>query len=304
MSSLDLTVVAAEMSKAGVIVAEPDQLRTDGVLCRFSTNAHDKYRRRRDGWAVIFADGPRPVVAFGDWSRGISESIVIGGGTRLSPAERERQRIAVEQSKATRAYELRRRHAFAAVDAVRMWSQAGEASADHPYLARKGVDAKGVRDYRGAILVPMHDSKGSILNLQRIRADGQKRFLRGGRVSGLYASIGTAGEHILLCEGWATGKSLNAVTALPVAVAFSSGNLYSVAVELRRKYPSVKITVCADNDAKPDGSNPGVKAATAAAMAVAGHLAIPPTIGDFNDFIAANGGLDNPIEVLPSERFT
>ena len=60
--------------------------------------------------------------------------------------------------------------------------------------------------------------------------------------------------------------------------------------------------MCADNDDKPDGSNPGVKAAKAAAAAIGGYLAIPPTPGDFNDYHAANRGSPEIIEVLASER--
>ena len=86
--------------------------------------------------------------------------------------------------------------------------------------------------------MPLRDDQGRICNLQRIRADGQKRFLRGGRVQGLYACLGgPVGEHIIVCEGWATGKSLHAATGLPVAVAFSAGNLVAIAKTMRTNIP-------------------------------------------------------------------
>jgi len=304
MSMLDQRDFVAAMAREGVHVAEVDRLRMDGVLCRFSTSDRDRYRRQRNGWAVIFTDGPRPVVTFGDWSQGISQTVVVGGEIDLSAAERERQRIALEQARTARQAELRARHASAAREAERLWSTASAACEFHPYLMRKTIDAHGLRERGGFLLVPLRNDRGDLMNVQKIRADGQKRFLRGGRVAGLYASIGVVGDHLLLCEGWATAKSLHRATGLPVAVAFSSGNLLAVAEVLRRKYPASRITVCADNDFKPDGSNPGVKAATAAAMAVGGHLAIPPSNGDFNDFYAAGPGNTAMIEVFTSESST
>ena len=94
----------------------------------------------------------------------------------------------------------------------------------------------------------------------------------------------------MICEGWATGKSLHTATKLPVAVAFSAGNLLEVSRTMRAKYPSVRITLCADNDAKDDGSNPGVEYASRAAQAIGGNIAIPPIPGDWNDYLTANRG--------------
>lgn len=300
--NLQVDVVAA-LHSVGVNVAEPAQLRMDGVLCRFSTNKHDRQMRRRNGWAVVFTDGVRPVVTGGDWSKGINETILLGdGSSTLDAAERERQRISIEQAKASRAAEIRKRHLSAAWKANAQWNDARPASEHHPYIMSKGIDSAGLRDYLGSLIVPLRDKEGKIHNLQRIRADGQKRYLAGGRVAGLYASIGRVGDHLLICEGWATGKTLHAATGLPVAVAFSAGNLFNAAKVIRDKYPSARITVCADNDIKPDGTNPGVKAAKAAAAAVGGYLAIPPTPGDFNDYHAAHSGNSEITEVLASGR--
>jgi putative DNA primase/helicase len=293
--------VVDALRSVGVDVAEPDRLRMDGVICRFNTrNNHNT--RSRNGWAVIFTEGARPVVVGGDWSKGVADTVTLGGGGKLSAAEREKQRIAIEAARAAGAAERRGRHAFAAREANAQWNAATPASEHHPYLVRKGIGAAGVRDRLGFLLVPMRDDTGKLHNVQRIRADGQKRFLRGGLVSGLYASIGSAGDHLLICEGFATGATLHAATGLPVAVAFSAGNLFNVAKVIRNKYPSARITVCADNDTKPDGSNPGVKAATAAAAAVGGFLASPPTPGDFNDYYAAHSGNPEITEALVSER--
>lgn len=55
-------------------------------------------------------------------------------------------------------------------------------------------------------------------------------------------------------------------------------------IALREKYPHVRITICADNDANTPG-NPGLTKAREAAQSCSGFLAVPPIFGDFNDLI-------------------
>ncbi|RAO75794.1 toprim domain-containing protein [Dyella jiangningensis] len=274
----------------GVAPADPSRIRPDGVLCRF--DSEDDKRGKRNVWCVVFSDGPRPVVAFGHWARDIRETVVLGSSDPMTPAEREKQRIAIEQAKAARDAQVRHQQELAKREANAQWQESLPANEHHPYLQRKGITPAGARERCGFLLVPLRDDKGRICNLQRIRADGQKRFLRGGRVQGLYACLGgPVADHIIVCEGWATGKSLHDATGLPVAIAFSAGNLVAISQTMRGKYPTARITVAADNDLKPDGSNPGLRAATAAARAVDGYVAVPPIAGDFNDY-AAHGGAD------------
>ena len=69
-----------------------------------------------------------------------------------------------------------------------------------------------------------------------------------------------------------------------------AGNLGPVAEVLRREYPHAAITIVADNDDKPGREiNPGVIAATKAAMAIDARLAIPPVPGDANDLAILQG---------------
>lgn len=220
------------LRSVGVEVAEPHNYAWMACVCRFTTNDDDRCRHRRNGWAMVFTDGTRPVVTGGDWVKG---TVLLGSRGTLSTAAHERQRIAIESAKVARAAELQARHVCAAREANMQWNAALPASEHHPYLMQKGIDAAGVRDRHGFLLVPLRDDIGEIRNVQHIRADGQKRFLRGGLVSGLYASIGHVGDHLLICEGWATGKTLHAAAGLPVAVAFSAGNLFNVAKVIRNK---------------------------------------------------------------------
>lgn len=274
--------IAAAMKRHGMGPVDATQIRTDGIICRFDCDG-DK-RGKRNGWAVIFTDGPRAVATFGHWAKSIHVTEVIGQQGPMNAAEREKARIAVEAAKRTRAAELTLRRNTARHEAGIKWREGQPVSEHHPYLVKKGVDGIGVRERFGYLLVPLHNDKGELMNLQTIRCDGRKRFLAGGQVIGCYVSIGGGlGDHLLICEGWATGKSLHAATGLPVACAMSAGNLLPVAESFRRRYPHIRLTLCADNDVKDDGTNPGVSAARAAAAAVGGFVAIPEQPGDFND---------------------
>ncbi|AFC87390.1 toprim domain-containing protein [Frateuria aurantia] len=298
-----LSDTLAAMRLHGICPTEPSRLRLDGVLCRF----HDEGDRRdkRNGWAIVYADAERPVVVFGSWRKGEQHTAVLGDASRaMTAAERERQRLAIEQAQAARDAESRHRQRRAAVHARDEWLAARPASPLHPYLQRKGVTADGLRESAGKLLVPMHDAGGQLVNLQRIRSDGEKRFLSGGAVKGCHCLIGTVGPALLVAEGVATAKTLHAETGLPVAIAFSAGNLLAVTKIMRRRYPQAAITICADNDAKPDGSNPGLEAAELAARATGARVAVPPIPGDFNDYAttcAAQGGTPEAIEVKPNE---
>lgn len=247
--------IAAAMKRQGMEPVDATQIRTDGVICRFDCDG-DK-RGKRNAWAVVFNDGPRAVATFGHWAKGIHVTEVIGQQGPMNAAEREKARIAVEAAKRTRAADLLQRRNTAKREAGIRWREGQPVSEHHPYLLKKGIDGNGLRERFGLLLVPLRTDTGELVNLQTIRADGQKRFLPGGQVTGCYACIGgNVGDHLLICEGWATGKSLHAATSLPVACAMSAGNLLAVAESFRRRHPHIRITVCADNDVKDDGTNP------------------------------------------------
>ena len=104
----------------------------------------------------------------------------------------------------------------------------------HDYLARKGFPTHQGLVLDGMLLVPMRDPDSSELrSLQTISADGEKRFLKGGRAKGSVFVFG-AGTETYYCEGYATGLSIRAaLTSLyrqvRVVVCFSAGNLAHVA---------------------------------------------------------------------------
>ena len=138
------------------------------------------------------------------------------------------------------------RHAQAAGRAAELWGR-GRVAWEHPYLARKGVRQHGLKVLDGLLLVPVRID-GALSSLQTIDAEGNKRFLPGGRVvSGLHL-IGKPKALVYVVEGFATGASVHEATGKAVAVGFDCGNLRSVALAVHSKYPGSQIVVVADDD--------------------------------------------------------
>src|SRR5574337_297225 len=173
----------------------------------------------------------------------------------------------------------RKCQAGAAAAAAVRWAAAKPAGDDHQYLIAKGVRAHGLRIEGGhTALVPMRDTDGRLHNLQGIAPDGTKRFMPGGRVTGLYHAIGRPSGKLAICEGYATAATIHEQTGLAVAVAFNCGNLLPVAKALRAKFPCLTLILAADDDWRTEG-NPGLTAARAAAAAVGGLVAVPNFTG-------------------------
>jgi putative DNA primase/helicase len=218
----------------------------------------------------------------------LSASRPAEAAARAASAQTEKDAAESQAAAANRAAEL-----------LAKAEQTGESA----YLQRKGVRAYAVRfGADGVLLVPLADHTGAVHNVQLIKPDGTKRFLAGGRKSGLWHWTITpppadAGV-LLIAEGYATAASLTEATGYPCAVAFDCGNLSKVARSIRGAFPAARIVLCADDDsAKHSGArkNPGLAAAQAAAQAIQGRVAVPaPLAGqqtDFND-LAQSAGLE------------
>lgn len=219
----------------------------------------------------------------------------------VAEAQRRTERQQREQAEAKRVIEANKRARREAESALRDAQDSGASE----YLSRKHCNAYGVKFAGDVLLVPMHNETGELWNVQRIAPDGQKRFLEGGRKSGLWhwivPALATPDAPMLIAEGYATAASLHQATGFACAVAFDCGNLIHVAKSLRALHPKARIVVCADDDANdktkhPDGRNPGKDHADKAAKAVHGVVAVPVGLPDgqtdFND-LAVFAGLDS-----------
>ena len=286
MNSLDS--FCAALRAAGLDYDGP--LVADGKLHRFKA-AGDK---ARNSWFILFPGTPT-AGAFGCWKRGFTEKWCERKG-QLSLAERADVQRRWQEAERERTRTEKERHAQARKTAAWILDHSAPASASHPYLAAKGIQRHdAILQRRDALVLPLRDANGELHSLQFIGADGQKLFLKGGRVAGCFCSIANETEGpLVVCEGFATGASIHEATSFATVCAMNCGNLKAVAESLRAKWPARDIIIAADNDAFTNDKtgrpfNPGVEAATAAAQAIRARLAIPqfadastqPT--DFND---------------------
>lgn len=221
-------------------------------------------------------------------------------GVPLSASDKVRiKRERAEREKAAAAA-LEENQAATAVIAAKEWATAAN-SGKSAYLVKKEISAYGLRYGQGGVLlVPLLDDLGKLWNVQRIFANGDKRFLKDGRVSFCFHLIGdvAASDWLLIAEGYATAATLHEATGYAVAVAFNEANIKHVAASLRALHPAAKMLICADDDSETEaktGKNPGIVAAAAAAKAVSGAWCKPAGLAvgktDFND-LAATSGLD------------
>lgn len=220
--------------------------------------------RDKPGWYLLhditLERGDRAIVgAFGIW-RGSDNGAqkVDLNLPELSPEQkkaiRDQMRADAKRVEAQRAAETK----HAAARAAAMWKRLSE-DGDSEYLARKRVGAHGVRfSPSGSLYIPMCDNAGAVWGLQAILPKGSKRIARtrrdkefwpaGHEKKGKYHLIGLPTWVVLVAEGYATAATLHEATGLPVAVAFDAGNLSPVVDNLRKRYPKVKVLICADDD--------------------------------------------------------
>jgi len=187
----------------------------------------------------------------------------------------------------------------------------------HPYLKQKQVQNIGLHvSDNGNLLIPARDVNGKLWSIQTVQPNGNKRFQKNARKTGLMHIIdpeNKIGEglgyftnkylgqgSVLIAEGYATAASVHEATQRPTIVAFDAGNLKPVAEAVRKQYPHAKIVIAADNDHKlehkPYG-NVGKIKATEAALAVGGFMVAPgfddeqkaKGLSDWNDLAQANG---------------
>lgn len=278
-----------------------------GIFDEWSRGAGDGYKARdaRDTWNSTSPDGGIRIWTLIQEAQrnGYKLPKASQQANRPDPAAVARLEAEKRQRAAQEKARLAEAHEQAAEHAASLWAQGSETGSS-PYLTRKGVQPYGVRFCSdGSTLVPLRDAEGQLWNVQRIAPERptdapEKRFIKGGRKSGLWHMLGNLANAptILLAEGYATAASLHEATGRPVAAAFDAGNLPNVAKALRAQYPDSLLVICGDDDHDTEartGQNPGKAKATAAAKSVHGVAVFPSDMqegeSDFNDMHQAQG---------------
>jgi len=276
-------------------IEPPNEIIADGILHRYTV--HGDKPGKKNGWYVLHPDTPT-VGSFGCWKRGISEKWCCKATRIMTAAEKTAYSAKVKLMKDQRKEEQTRIWAECRKWSAGMWEEAKDATNEHPYLKRKGVNAYRLKSFKDSLIIPVQDVDGTIHGVQFITPDGTKKLKTGTNKTGHFFKIGSIKDNtIVICEGYATGASIHHATGHAVIVAFDSGNLSPVAQTFRSKFPDMKIIIAGDDDYGTKG-NPGLTKAEDAARAVCGVLAVPifpDTRGvkdtDFND-LARLVGLD------------
>jgi len=270
---MDVANVVDQMLAAG-LDQPPQPLDLQGKVRRFGPKKNDWYSLRE----IRTEAGTYVVVgSFGSWKLGFTQKVEVDWA---GICEQEREALTAQREAAATAAQAERAELarLAALGAGELWRSARPAGRS-PYLERKGFAAGAGEACRyladGSIVIPLirYDlpREQALRGLQRIFADGAKRFTRGFDKSGACTRLGLVvqGEPIIVCEGFATGLTLRLALErrLPVFVALDAGNLLPVCERLRELHPRLPILIAADDDWQTEG-NPGRHKAHKASQAV------------------------------------
>ena len=313
MNWVNYAEVLGELRAHGLLVREDDYPAIGRrVRCRSEGGGTEKR-----GWyhlhEIPTRDGQGALIvgSYGIWhgqDQGTVKISVKGGS--MTPEQRQALKDRIRED--TKRAQARRREEGerAARRAAAMWQRLAVAG-ESEYLARKGVNAYGVRfSPQGTMVIPLLDVSGVVHGLQLIYPKGHQRTKRLGRDKDFFPPGLVKQAHfflignpagaavILLAEGYATGATLHEATGRPVVVAFDAGNLLHVAKAVAGRYRQAKLLICADDDylakcracgkltssaepvcshcgAEHQGGNAGTIGAGAAAMAVDGAWLAP-----------------------------
>ncbi len=181
-----------------------------------------------------------------NWADGIKHTWHSKSNKKMSAEERKKYEEKRKADKIKQELEIKEGFKKAAERAAWVWSKSVKQES-HPYCTRKKITTQGARIYKGALVIPVYKS-GVLTSVQFIAENGEKRFLKGGDVSGAYGSIGKLGKTLYVCEGFATAKTIHEATGDCSVWAFNAKNIEPVVKTLRAKYKDIKLVVCADND--------------------------------------------------------
>lgn len=171
----------------------------------------------------------------------------------------------------------------------------------HPYMSDRGLDGqwlvngepimgrdRSVIQPGELLLVPAYKAEGDgsmLVNVQKIKANKEKRPIYGGDMAAVYHKLDGHQKLIAIAEGYATGVTVNQVTGALTYCAFNTGNLAAVAAWASGQHPGVPVVLFADNDEH----GAGLRYAKDAAAPLGATVALPPELGDWDDYRQAHG---------------
>jgi putative DNA primase/helicase len=269
----------------------PEEILMDGKIHRFKSGTKGAPGHGdKPGWYLVFGDGI-PAGRFGCWRAGMEVTWRADVGRKLTQTEEMSHAKRLAEAKALRDAALERQHQVASETVEKIWTTANPANAEHPYLAKKGIQTHGARiTGDGRLVLPLYDEDGTLATLQYIDHEGGKLYHPGGQTGGKFWMVGSLDEPgtLFVAEGFATAATIHETTDRPVVVAYSASNLVPVTGTLREMYGATQdIVIVADHDQ----SGVGQRYAEQASAKYGARMVMPPILGDANDYAQAGHDL-------------
>ena len=212
-------------------LADPGPITADGEWRQFQTPGDLDCAKhgRRAGTVMLSADSLTG--AFGSRRPGeyaiTAVSFDLPATQRPTPEQTAANEQAARQKREEGAQD-------AAARALKVWNACGPVPLDNAYFQARGVaGVAGVAATtcrihpNGTLIVAMRDGAAQLLNIERIKPDGKKAALSGGRTAGLGVWIPnrpTTGEWYVT-EGVAKAMAVNLATGQPTLCCFSANNM-------------------------------------------------------------------------------
>lgn len=283
----------AQMQSDGLRV---DFINNSGELVRVSVTATHNTRpdksNEKSGWYVFNESNDFQVAVWGNWRTGIQNKWSSVDVNTLSSYDKQRLNTEMEKAVKQREEDKKTRQQEVA-DEVKERFGALKNVTNHQYLDVKKVNKNiGLKELNGNLIIPVQNcTTGELRSLQYINKKGEKRFVSASEVSGNVFPVGfdlntlKDIKSVVICEGVATGSSINEATNLPVLVVFSA--MFGVkAIENIRKVTDAKIYICFDNDKSGVGQQKAKECADAFPNCL---VRLPSDVGDFNDIHLKEG---------------
>src|SRR5690554_1584156 len=191
------------------------------------------------------------------------------------PAKYQARKDEIIRERELQRQESQKAQYNAAKEARALWNEAKPANPNHPYLINKKIWAHNLKEHNGNLLIPLYYQR-KLVNIQLIKPNGEKRFIKGGLVKGAYTFIGSPDQYnwLYIAEGFATGATIHQRTNHGVICAISAHNLPNIAKQVRAAYPYKHIIIAGDNDSHLK-ANVGVEQATKAAIIAQAEIMTP-----------------------------
>lgn len=242
-------------------------------------------------WYIGFRHDDFEVITWGDFRDDFREVWTSRGGSRLSASEKAMLKSDLEKARAEAAAKKAEMANSAIAGTFQIWCNADIEPEFHPYLTKKGITGKYLRSWKirgqSELLAGLRDDNGDLRNLQRIGADGEKRFIKNASPSGLSWMSGQMPPtdfhgDIAVVEGVATAETVREISGLTVFAAITAGNLPAITKWIRSKWPATRILIGADDDRwerdgtpRPLEKNAGRKKSAEAAEATRALIILP-----------------------------